>query len=503
MFDIEPSRLTPSATSRVESNTCGWNLESTYANLPATFFSHATPVKVARPEAVIINHGLASELGLNLHALSAKLAADYFTGNQLPDGAKPIAQAYAGHQFGGFTMLGDGRAILVGEQRTPDGKLYDIQYKGSGPTKYSRRGDGRAALGPMLREYIISEAMHALGIPTTRSLAVASTGEPVYRNEALPGAVLTRVAASHIRVGTFQYFAAMQDSVGLKILADYTIQRHYPELSDNKNPYIPFLEAVLERQASLVAHWMRVGFVHGVMNTDNVAISGETIDYGPCAFLDRYHPHTVFSSIDHGGRYAYGNQPSICHWNLVRFAETLLPIIHENEQQAIKIATEILEHFPAIFEKHWLEQMGRKLGLLEPNSSDKPLIEELLQWMADEQLDFTTTFSDLTRGVNLQAEPYCQTRFLTWHRQWRARLQSSELDIALAHSTMSKANPLVIPRNHRVEEALDSATYRNEFEPLKKLLQAIKSPYEETPDKADYVAPPLPSQQVYQTFCGT
>lgn len=503
MSDIDSSRLNPSATLKEERNAGGWNLESTYANLPATFFSLATPAKVARPEAVIVNHDLARELGLNLHALSAQLAADYFTGNQLPEGAKPIAQAYAGHQFGGFTMLGDGRAMLMGEQRTPDGKLYDIQYKGSGPTKYSRRGDGRAALGPMLREYVISEAMHALGIPTTRSLAVASTGEPVYRNEALPGAVLTRVAASHIRVGTFQYFAALRDPVGLRTLADYTIQRHYPELSDNENHYVPFLESVLERQASLVAHWMRVGFVHGVMNTDNVAISGETIDYGPCAFLDRYHPHTVFSSIDHGGRYAYGNQPSICHWNLVRFAETLLPIIHEDEQQAIRIATEVLERFPAIFEKHWLKQMGRKLGLSEPNSSDKPLIEELLQWMADEQLDFTTTFSDLTRGANLQAEPYRQARFLTWHNNWQARLQSSKADIAVVHSTMANANPLVIPRNHRVEEALDSATYRNDFEPLRKLLQAIESPYEETPDKADYTAPPAPSQQVYQTFCGT
>jgi uncharacterized protein YdiU (UPF0061 family) len=485
------------------SNPVGWNLEATYAALPPPFFSAVLPTQVARPEVIVLNEELGNELGLNLRALNRDDAATLFSGNKLPFGAVSIAQAYAGHQFGGFTMLGDGRAILIGEQRSPDGKLYDIQLKGSGPTKYSRRGDGRAAIGPMLREYIISEAMHFLGIPTTRSLAVVSTGEPVYRDQALPGAVLTRIAASHIRVGTFQYFAAIRDNAGLKTLADYTINRHYPDLITSEDRYIDLLKTVIDRQASLISHWMRVGFVHGVMNTDNVAISGETIDYGPCAFLDRYHPHTVFSSIDHGGRYAFGNQPSICHWNLVRFAETLLPLLHKEETEAIRIATEILEGYPAIFETHWLEQMGRKIGLEDTNISDKPLIDELLQWMSEELLDYTTFFWQLTRGFDKNAEPFNQPRFLSWHKAWQTRLKRSGRPNSAVIKTMANANPYVIPRNHRVEEALDAATYRNELDPLHRLLRAIRSPYEATQDNAAYDSPPAPTQQVYQTYCGT
>ncbi|MCU0712432.1 MAG: YdiU family protein [Pirellula sp.] len=486
-----------------DANVAGWNLEATYAELPSPFFSAVLPTPVARPEVVILNEDLGRELGLDWRAISRDEAASIFSGNKLPVGAKPIAQAYAGHQFGGFTMLGDGRAILIGEQRSPSGKLYDIQLKGSGPTKYSRRGDGRAAVGPMLREYIISEAMHFLGIPTTRSLAVVSTGEPVYRDEALPGAVLTRVASSHIRVGTFQYFAAIRDDLGLRTLADYTINRHYPDLMESQDRYIDLLKTVIDRQASLISQWMRVGFVHGVMNTDNVAISGESIDFGPCAFLDRYHPNTVFSSIDHGGRYAFGNQPSICHWNLVRFAETLLPLIHEQESEAIRIATEILEGYPELYESHWIEQMGRKLGLDDADSSDKPLMDELLQWMADELLDYTTIFSQLTRGFDGAIEPFAQARFVRWYEAWQARLKRSGRSDALVKETMKNANPYVIPRNHRVEEALDAATYRNDLEPLHRLLQAIRNPYEATEHNADYATPPAPTQQVYQTFCGT
>lgn len=488
---------------QTDANVAGWNLEATYAELQPPFFSAALPTPVARPEVLILNEELGSELGLDLKALGRDEAAAIFSGNKLPVNAKPIAQAYAGHQFGGFTMLGDGRAILIGEQRSPSGKLYDIQLKGPGPTKYSRRGDGRAAVGPMLREYIISEAMHFLGIPTTRSLAVASTGEPVYRDEALPGAVLTRIASSHIRVGTFQYFAAIRDDQGLRTLADYTINRHYPDLMESEDRHIDLLKTVIDRQASLIAKWMRVGFVHGVMNTDNVAISGETIDYGPCAFMDRYHPNTVFSSIDHGGRYAFGNQPSICHWNLVRFAETLLPLIHEQESEAIRIATEILDGYPALFEAHWIEQMGRKLGLVDATASDKPLIEELLQWMAEELLDYTTIFSELTRGFDASTEPFTQARFREWHAKWQDRLKRTGRSTEAIIATMQAANPYVIPRNHRVEEALDAATYRNDLEPLHRLLKAIRTPYETTKDNADYAAPPAPTQQVYQTFCGT
>lgn len=484
-------------------NPVGWNLEATYAALPPPFFSAVLPTQVARPEVLVLNEDLGKDLGLNLNALNRDDAAAFFSGNRLPAGSVSIAQAYAGHQFGGFTMLGDGRAILIGEQRSPDGKLYDIQLKGSGPTKYSRRGDGRAAVGPMLREYIISEAMHHLGIPTTRSLAVVSTGEPVYRDQALPGAVLTRVASSHIRVGTFQYFAAIRDNAGLQTLADYTIDRHYPDLTTSDNKYIDLLKTVIDRQASLVSHWMRVGFVHGVMNTDNVAISGETIDYGPCAFLDRYHPHTVFSSIDHGGRYAFGNQPSICHWNLVRFAETLLPLLHKEESEAIRIATEILEGYPALFETHWLAQMGSKIGLEDANESDKPLIDALLQWMSEELIDYTTFFSQLTRGFDKNAEPFNQPRFRSWHESWQTRLKRSGRPDSAITNTMANANPYVIPRNHRVEEALDAATYRNDLDPLHRLLKAIRSPYLPTQENADYDSPPAPTQQVYQTFCGT
>ena len=387
--------VTPTG-SVADNNTVGWQFDNTYSRLPDVLFTPAKPAKVRAPRVSILNHRLADELGLDLGVLSPEAAAALFAGQDLPSGSRPIAQAYAGHQFGGFTMLGDGRAILLGEHRTPSGQLVDIQLKGAGQTQFSRGGDGRAALGPMLREYVISEAMSALGIPTTRSLAVVTTGEPVYRASALRGAILTRVAASHIRVGTFEYLAARQDESNLRVLADYAIDRHYPELADAPRKYLEFFRAVTDRQASLIARWQLVGFIHGVMNTDNMAISGETIDYGPCAFMNAYRPDTVFSSIDHAGRYAYGNQPAIAQWNLARFAETLLPLLDPDQEKAIAIASEVLGEYPALFERYWLAGMRQKLGLQTDEAGDVELIRSLLDWMQKSRADFTNTFRDLS-----------------------------------------------------------------------------------------------------------
>ncbi len=377
----------------------GWRLDHSYARLPDCLFARVSPTPVAAPHLVLLNRPLAEHLGLDPATLGAPENAGWFTGNTLPPGASPIAQAYAGHQYGHFVILGDGRAILIGEQLTPRGERFDIQLKGSGRTPFSRRGDGRAALGPMLREYIISEAMHALGIPTTRSLAVAVTGEPVFRETTLPGAVLTRVAASHIRVGTFEWAAARNDLDALRALVDYTLQRHYPELKDAEHPVPALLQAVIERQAALIARWQLVGFVHGVMNTDNMALSGETIDYGPCAFMDAYNPATVFSSIDHHGRYAYGNQPSIAHWNLSRLASALLPLMHEDEKEAVNMANEILRTFPNHFGAHWLAGLRAKLGLFNEEPDDEALANDLLGAMQEHGGDFTNTFRDLSGDV--------------------------------------------------------------------------------------------------------
>ncbi|MCJ8501383.1 protein adenylyltransferase SelO [Desulfatitalea alkaliphila] len=376
----------------------GWNFDNSYARLPEAFYVRLNPEAVRMPKMVVFNTVLAQSLGLNPAALEGDEGAAVFAGNRIPEGSEPLAQAYAGHQFGGFTMLGDGRAILLGEQVTPQGDRFDIQYKGSGRTPFSRQGDGRAALGPMLREYIISEALHALGIPTTRSLAVVTTGEQVFRETALPGAVLTRTAASHIRVGTFEYAAARGIPNGVRTLADYTIRRHFPDLAAADNPYLSLLEAVMERQACLVARWLLVGFIHGVMNTDNISLCGETIDYGPCAFMDAYDPNTVFSSIDHNGRYAYGRQPQIAQWNLARFAETLLPLIHDDAQKALSIANEAISGFSDTFRRYWLQGMRAKLGLLNAEAADGALAEELLGCMQRHGADFTNTFRDLTTG---------------------------------------------------------------------------------------------------------
>ncbi|WP_060203501.1 protein adenylyltransferase SelO [Sporosarcina koreensis] len=484
-----------------ESKEFGWHFNNSYIRLPEAFYAKTDPEVAPSPELVIFNHPLAESLGLDAKSLQSERGVDVLAGNRIPEGAAPIAQAYAGHQFGHFTMLGDGRAVLLGEQITPEGKRVDIQLKGSGRTPFSRGGDGRAGLGPMLREFIISEAMHALGIPTTRSLAVVVTGAPVYREETLEGAVLTRVATSHIRVGTFQYAAARQVVEDLRTLADYTIERHYPEVAKEPNPYVALLQRVMEKQASLLAKWQLVGFIHGVMNTDNMAISGETIDYGPCAFMDTYDPATVFSSIDREGRYAYGNQPGIAEWNLARFAETLLPLLDEDSEKAIEIATKTLSGFAKMYHDHWLAGMRNKLGLFNEEQQDAQLVKDLLKVMKNNQADYTNTFRSLTMD-DLNALPMCKTpEFIEWHASWIARLERQPESDSAVKQLMRENNPSVIPRNHRVEEALDAAI-KGDFSVMEKLLDALENPYAYTAEQEKYISP-SESTTPYRTFCGT
>ena len=476
----------------------GWRLDHSYAGLPSLLHEPCTPVRVRQARLFILNRRLAVELGLNPDRLEDE--AEIFAGNRLPDGSQPLAQAYAGHQFGHFTGLGDGRALLLGEQITPSGERFDIQLKGSGPTRFSRRGDGRAALGPMLREYLISEAMHALGIPTTRSLAVATTGETVTRMEILPGAVLTRVAASHIRVGTFEWVAAHQKPDVLMALVEYTLKRHFSERADAENPALNLLEAVIAAQASLIARWMHIGFIHGVMNTDNMAVSGETIDYGPCAFMDTYHPDTVFSSIDHNGRYAYGRQPEIALWNLARFAESLLPVLDAENGKSVELANSALHRFEPAYRDCWLAGMRSKLGLSTAEDGDLVLIERLLDWMQTTAADYTRTFRELGK---LEAASHAgDPEFAAWHADWTARLTRQPQSFSEAAALMRQHNPAVIPRNHKVEEALDAATHHGDPAPLQKLLDLLSRPYTDPdPQDAAYLEPsPDPS---YQTFCGT
>lgn len=493
--------VTPKALVTVQ-NTAAWRFDNTYARLPDVFFAPARPAAVRAPRVAILNRRLADELGLDLGALSPEAAASLFAGQELPDGSQPIAQAYAGHQFGGFTMLGDGRAILLGEHRKPGGDLVDIQFKGSGPTQFSRRGDGLAALGPMLREYIISEAMSALGIPTTRSLAVVTTGETVHRMTPLKGAILTRVAASHLRVGTFQYLAACRDEPNLRVLADYTIDRHFPELIEAPRKYLEFFRAVMDRQAALVARWQLTGFIHGVMNTDNMALSGETIDYGPCAFMNAYSPDTVFSSIDHAGRYAYGNQPAIAQWNLARFAETLLPLLDSDPRQAAASASEALEEYTALFEQYWLAGMRKKLGLQTDEAGDVELIRALLDWMQEARADFTNTFRALASAEPPAGDLYQDPNFKAWHARWRLRLGHDDRPLVAALELMRAVNPAVIPRNHRVEEALAAAEDHDDLSVLHRLLAALAAPFETGADSAHYQEVP-PNDRHYRTFCGT
>lgn len=565
----------------------GWNFDHSYARLPEVFYSSLPPVPVAEPKAVIVNDKLAEELGLAAEWLHSSEAAAVFAGNELPEGANPIAQAYAGHQFGSFNRLGDGRAVLLGEQLTPSGGRVDIQLKGSGRTPFSRGGDGRAALGPMLREYIISEAMHGLGIPTTRSLAVATTGEHIRRETPLPGAVLTRVAASHLRVGTFQYALQWGGVDALRALADYAIQRHYPEIdadgegssaaADISNAdgarYARFLRSVVERQAKLVADWMLVGFIHGVMNTDNVTISGETIDYGPCAFMDAYDPSTVFSSIDTGGRYAYGNQPYMTLWDLSRLAETLIPLFDEDADRGMEIAEQTLAGFERLYLNIWFDGMRAKLGLSDREEEDEKLIADLLDLMKAFRADYSNTFVGLTFGVpspeaesagevggadevaraagheagsaaedagNAEgafaglggesgsgADEVARTsgeeagggfrptafpgadallasgEYRVWRERWRERLERQADSPDEVRERMRAHNPAVVPRNHRVEEALAAAVDGGDYGPLHRLLAVLSKPYAHSADQAEYAQLPPEADQGYRTFCGT
>src|ERR1700681_2010229 len=480
----------------------GCRLEHPYAELPQLFYSHAAPTAVREPRLVAFNRPLATLLGLEPVTLERPEGAAIFAGNTLPEGGRPIAQAYAGHQFGHFTALGDGRAILLGEQITPFGDRMDIQLKGAGQTRFSRRGDGRAALGPMLREYIISEAVHALGIPTTRSLAVVKTGEPVYRETMLDGAVLTRVAASHIRVGTMQWAAAHHDQEAVRALADYTRARHYPELTDSPEPHIALFDSILGRQACLVARWQLVGFIHGVMNTDNMALSGETIDYGPCAFMDTYDPATVFSSIDDGGRYAYGNQPSIAQWNLARLAEAMLPLFDRDIDKAVERATTALDRFPNLFEQHWLGGMRAKLGLFTREHDDEALVNDLLTWMQRRSADFTNTFRLLTTGRLVGHSTNADPELEDWHRRLEARRGRQPQSSAEAEALMRRHNPAFIPRNHNVEEALLAATSRDDFSVMERLLEVLATPYDHERDLPVFSASSS-SERHYRTFCGT
>ena len=482
--------------------TNGWNLENSYANLPEFFYSKIDLNNVHSPKLVILNENLAEYLGLNAGELKSNEGVSFLSGNSVPEGSIPIAQAYAGHQFGYFTMLGDGRALLIGEQITPQGERFDIQLKGSGRTPYSRGGDGRAALKPMLREYIISEAMYNLNIPTTRSLAVVTTGEPVIREDILRGSILTRVASSHIRVGTFAYASNYGTKDNIRQLADYTINRHYKEIENNENKYLSFLKEAVKRQASLIAKWQLIGFIHGVMNTDNMVISGETIDYGPCAFMDTYNPDAVFSSIDKYGRYAYKNQPEIAVWNLSRFAETLLPLIHENKEQAIKLAQDAVSEFYELYHNNWILGMRSKLGIFNEEKEDEQIVEELLNLMYKSNEDYTNTFIKLTFGKK-EGAMYESTEFREWYNKWQRRLkrqnQSKEQSIEL----MKNSNPALIPRNHIVEEALSAADEKNDYSVMESLLNALSKPFAHTADNAVYAELPPASFCKYKTFCGT
>ena len=486
--------------------------DNSYARLPDRFFTRLSPSPVSGPGLVKVNRPLADLLGLDADALASEAGVQILAGNRLPPGADPLAQVYAGHQFGGWSpRLGDGRAILLGEIVGRDGVRRDIQLKGSGPTPYSRSADGRAALGPVMREYILSEAMYALGIPTTRSLAAVTTGDAVYRESALPGAVLTRVAQSHIRVGTFQYLYSQDDADGLRALADHVIDRHYPEAAAAEQPYAAMLEAILVRQAALVAQWMLVGFIHGVMNTDNMQLAGETIDYGPCAFMDEFHPGRVYSSIDHQGRYAYGNQASIAQWNLAQLAQALLPILDESPEAAVQRAQAIVDTFPKRFEAAFTEGLRAKLGLFSAEAGDLALAQGLLTAMTKGEADFTLTFRWLANVVDGQGLALRNPRnlfndpalFEEWLQAWAARAEREDVAPADRAAAMRAVNPLFIPRNHLVEEAIRAGEDRGNFGPMEALLAVLAHPFDDQPDAARYALPPTPEQVVPQTFCGT
>lgn len=490
-----------------------FTFDTSYLELPERCYARLDPTPVARPELLAFNLGLAQELGLDTEDWSAETLAAMFSGNTLPEGATPLAMAYAGHQFGGFVpQLGDGRALLLGEVVDREGRRRDIQLKGAGVTPFSRGGDGRAALGPVLREYLLSEAMHALGIPTTRALAAVLTGEPVMRDTALPGAVLTRVAASHVRVGTFQYFAARRDTEALQRLMDHVIARHYPAAAAAEVPAIALVEAVVDAQAQLVARWLEVGFIHGVMNTDNMSVSGETIDYGPCAFMDVYAPTTVFSSIDRHGRYAYMNQPPIAAWNLARFAETLLPLVDANPEAAVARLTEVVSGFAGRFEQHWLSGMRAKLGLTAAEADDAALVQGFLDVLQAAAADYTLSFRALSDAAEdgAVANSGALHRLLgdapgyaDWLARWRARLGAESASPRARAAAMRAVNPLFIPRNHLVEAALAAALERSDLAPFERLLGVLARPFEAQPEAADLAAAPPLAETPYRTFCGT
>jgi uncharacterized protein YdiU (UPF0061 family) len=485
------------------------SFDNSYARLPDRFYARAVPAPFPAPKLIRLNRSLAVELGLDPDSLEGPAGLTVLSGQEIAANSEPIALAYAGHQFGGFVpQLGDGRAILLGEVIDREGKRRDIQLKGAGRTAFSRGGDGRAAVGPVLREYLISEAMAALGIPTTRALAAVTTGEPVVRETMLPGAVLTRVASSHVRVGTFQFFAARDDTEALRLLADHVIARHYPDAAEAARPYRALLEGVIAAQADLVARWLLVGFIHGVMNTDNMSVSGETIDYGPCAFMDAYDPATVFSSIDRMGRYAYGNQPQMAHWNLTRLAEALLPLLNEDQDAAIEEAQEALAAFGSIFEQAYHNGLRRKLGLGAEHDEDIELASEILGAMSANQVDFTLFFRRLGEAVSGADEPVRSlfvdpTVFDAWAPRWRARLAEDAEPVAVRRAAMDAVNPAFIPRNHLVEAMITAAIEREDYGPFEEMLSVLSRPYEDQPGFAAYAVPPKSHERVLATFCGT
>ena len=486
--------------------------DNSYAHLPERFFSYQHPTPVSNPGLIQVNPQLSMDLGIDPHWLASEEGIQILAGNQLPNGAEPVATAYAGHQFGGWNpQLGDGRAVLLGELLSSSGERYDLQLKGSGPTHWSRGGDGRSPVGPVLREYVVSEAMAVLGVPTTRALAAVTTGDTVIRDSAQPGAILARVAKSHIRIGTFQYFAARKDDEALRLLADHVIARHYPDAASQENPVHALLDCVIAAQAKLISKWQLLGFIHGVMNTDNMLVSGETVDYGPCAFIDDFHPDTVFSSIDQGRRYAYRNQPGIAHWNLSNLAQTLLPLLDENEDQAVALAQKSVDAFPDLFLLAHQSGMNTKLGLTESTDGDETLVQDLLNLMAEEKSDFTLTFrrlSDLadpdTRTGNSVEQLFqFPDSFTDWLERWRERTKRDPMGAAERQQKMYLANPVFIPRNHLVEEVIRAAQYDGDFAPFKTLLKVLATPYEYQSNLARYATPPQPEEVVRQTFCGT
>jgi uncharacterized protein YdiU (UPF0061 family) len=484
---------------------------NSYVKLAETFYTRMAPLPVAQPQSIRVNCALAVELGIDPNWLQSDQGTLTVAGNSVPAGAEPLAAVYAGHQFGNYNpQLGDGRAILLGEVLAPEGKRFDFQLKGSGPTPYSRGGDGRSALGPVLREYLLSEAMHRLGVPTTRALAAVTTGEDVAREGFLPGGVLARVASSHIRIGSFQYFAAKGDTDALLALANHVIDRHYPQARQAENPVAAMLQGVIKRQAQLIAHWQLLGFIHGVMNTDNMLLCGETIDYGPCAFMDDFNPEQVYSSIDRGGRYAYRNQPSIGHWNLSKLAGSILPILHEDEEQAVAIAQAAIDEYPALFLDAHSAGLARKLGLDAVQEDDTALIEDLFSTMAENNLDFTLTFRQLSdlADENASAEKISgdfeiPSALDPWLQRWRDRLSTDNASAAERQQSMYQANPAFIPRNHLVEAVIQAAYQSNDLSPFHELMDVLDDPFTYRPESKRFATPPEPEEIVQQTFCGT